>query len=107
MNTEVKEFASIHGLTPRETEVFLCLTLKIIQFKDIAIHLNLSPSTVNNHLKSVFEKTRTQSKSELLADFLQYIFNQLKQHRDRVSATPMHTYCSTCSRGDLWTSLQA
>lgn len=77
MRQEVNEFASSFGLSPRETEVFDLLTNKIVHFKEIAQHLKLSPSTVNNHFKSIFEKTKTNSKSELLAAFLRHVLNQL------------------------------
>jgi DNA-binding NarL/FixJ family response regulator len=77
MTLELEEFASSCNLSPRETEVLVCLTNKIIHFKDIAAHLTLSPSTVNNHFKSIFDKTGTNSKSELLAAFLRHVVSKL------------------------------
>lgn len=77
MKFELEEFAASFGLSPREKEVFALLAHKIVHFKDIAAHLKLSPSTVNNHFKSIFEKTRTNSKSELLAAFLRHVVVKL------------------------------
>src|SRR6185369_14873313 len=84
MKSEIDEFASRHGLSPREKQVFACLTNKVVHFKDIAAHLTLSPSTVNNHFKSIFEKTGTNSKSELLANFLKQVVGKLNHCRHLV-----------------------
>jgi DNA-binding NarL/FixJ family response regulator len=84
MKPEIEEFASRYGLSPRETEVFALLTHKIVHFKEIAAHLKLSPSTVNNHFKSIFEKTGTNSKSELLANFLKHVVTKLNHCRHLV-----------------------
>ena len=77
MRQEIEEFASSFGLSPREKEVFDLLANKVVHFKDIAQRLKLSPSTVNNHFKSIFDKTRTNSKSELLAAFLRHVLTKL------------------------------
>lgn len=77
MKSELNEFASSFGLSPREKEVLTLLANKVVHFKDIAAHLKLSPSTVNNHFKSIFEKTRTNSKSELLGAFLKHVVTKL------------------------------
>ncbi len=84
MKLEIEEFATRFGLSPRETEVFALLTHKIVHFKEIASHLKLSPSTVNNHFKSIFEKTGTNSKSELLANFLKHVVTKLNHCRHLV-----------------------
>lgn len=77
MQQEADEFASSFSLSPREKEVFGLLTNKVVHFKDIAQNLKLSPSTVNNHFKNIFEKTGTNSKSELLAAFLKHVLTKL------------------------------
>lgn len=78
MNLEIQEFCSKYQLSRRETEIVMCITNKIIHFKDIAAHLNVSPSTVNNHFKNIFNKTGTNSKSELLTTFLEHVFLKLR-----------------------------
>jgi DNA-binding NarL/FixJ family response regulator len=70
---ELVVYCDQFGLSPREKEVFALLTRKIIHFKEIAGELGLSPSTVNNHFKNIFDKTKTNSKSELLANFLDFV----------------------------------
>jgi DNA-binding NarL/FixJ family response regulator len=70
---ELVVYCDQFGLSPREKEVFALLTRKVIHFKEIAGELGLSPSTVNNHFKNIFDKTKTNSKSELLANFLDFV----------------------------------
>src|SRR5947209_6135899 len=81
MHSELREFADNFGLTPREREVFFLLANKVTTFKDIAQQLKVSPSTINNHFKSIFNKTDTNSKAELLASFLLYIIDKFNHCR--------------------------
>jgi DNA-binding CsgD family transcriptional regulator len=55
-----------YGLTPREQEVAR-LTLRGATAVQAARLLSISPHTVNDHLKAVFEKTGTRSRGELSA----------------------------------------
>lgn len=57
---------SAYGLTPREQEV--CLELMAGSAgADIAKHLFISPHTVHDHLKSIFDKVGVNSRGELVA----------------------------------------
>ncbi|MEN9298742.1 MAG: hypothetical protein RLZZ429_1055 [Bacteroidota bacterium] len=56
-------------LTKREREVVDELT-KGLTYKEISQILNISPSTVNDHLKSIYQKMSVNSKAELIAKIL-------------------------------------
>lgn len=77
MRSEVKKFSEQFKLTPREAEIFFLLTRRVTTFKEIAQNLGSSPNTVKNQFKSIFGKTKTNSKSELLCLFIGEIFNQM------------------------------
>jgi two-component system nitrate/nitrite response regulator NarL len=51
----VRDSVHSHELTPREREILL-LTADGRSAPDIALHLQMSPSTVKTHLLSSFEK---------------------------------------------------
>ena len=55
--------------TPRENGVVNEL-LKGLTYKEIAIDLGISPTTVNDHLKNVYFKMGVRTKSELIAKVL-------------------------------------
>ena len=59
------------ALTARESEVTRRLLIGLAR-KSIATQLGISPHTVNDHIKSVFDKTGTSSAGELRA----HIFRQ-------------------------------
>jgi len=63
-------FADRHGLTTRERDVVFLLASGVAHVADLAVRLSLRPNTVHNHLKGIFRRTRTRSKSELLAALL-------------------------------------
>jgi DNA-binding NarL/FixJ family response regulator len=58
--------AGDHPLSPRELEV-LTLAARGLTNKEIAYRLNLSERTIQFHLRSVFNKTTTNSRTEAVA----------------------------------------
>lgn len=62
----VDEFVSLHQLSPREQDV-LRLLVQGHNTTGLANRLGISPHTVRDHLKNVFKKTSTRSRSELLS----------------------------------------
>jgi DNA-binding CsgD family transcriptional regulator len=69
-----------HGVTPREREIAALLAHGRSN-GEIATALVLSPHTVQDHIKSVFEKTGVTSRRELVARiFLEDYLPQIAQH---------------------------
>lgn len=60
------DFAGLHQLSPREHDV-LRLLVQGFNTRGLADRLGISPHTVRDHLKNVFRKTSTRSRSELLS----------------------------------------
>lgn len=56
---------SLYGLTPREAS-FAQTLVETRGMRPTSAELGISPETARRHLKSVFEKTRTHSQSELI-----------------------------------------
>lgn len=69
-------YAKNSHLTDRETEVFYLLVNRVVSPAEIGKRLEISLHTVNNHLKKILEKTNSDSKTELLADFLLFLEKQ-------------------------------
>lgn len=78
---ELRDFAARWHLTPRETEILNLISRGVVRIKDIAEQLTLSPNTVNNHINSIFTKTQTRSKSQLLAIILDHISQRAERFR--------------------------
>jgi DNA-binding NarL/FixJ family response regulator len=79
--TESESFCSKYKLSKREFEVVLTLLSNVTNSDEIARKLSISTHTVNNHLKSIFEKTHTNSKTEILAAFLKFSSETMAQHK--------------------------
>ena len=62
-------FARANGLSPRETEL-VALLGRGADTAEAAARMCLSPHTVQDHLKSVFAKTRTHHRRGLLSHAL-------------------------------------
>jgi DNA-binding NarL/FixJ family response regulator len=64
--------ALAYALTPRECQI-IRLCIKGLSTKDIAQDLAVSPYTVQDHLKSIFDKTGVRSRGELVGQiFLEH-----------------------------------
>lgn len=64
----VERFAEVNDLSPREKDVFVCLSGGA-SVKKIAEALGISPQTVRNHLKAIFQKLHVHSQVELISKF--------------------------------------
>src|SRR4051812_47650549 len=67
---ELDRFADRYRLTAREHDVLYLLVTGCSTVPQIAAQLTLSQNTVHNHFKNVFRRTRTNTKSGLLALFI-------------------------------------
>ncbi|MEK7356574.1 MAG: LuxR C-terminal-related transcriptional regulator [Bdellovibrionota bacterium] len=83
LGREVRAFCERHQLTPRESEILALLVEGVVRIKEVALKLKLSPNTVNNHVNSIFMKTRTRSKSQVLAELLSSVAEELQIARSR------------------------
>ena len=73
----VKQFAQEKSLTKRETEILFLLTKNITHLKEIAEHLKLSRSTINNHLNNIYIKANVKGKAQLLAQCFGYVSQKI------------------------------
>lgn len=64
------------GLTEREEEIAILLSMGFY-YKEIATKLSISPNTVGNHISTIYRKTNTRSKVEMV-NFLRKLINGSK-----------------------------
>lgn len=76
--SEIEGFTAKSKLSRRESDIVVSLIRNITNSEEIAKYLGISTHTVNNHLKSIFEKTTTKSKTEILSTFLRYAADRLQ-----------------------------
>ncbi|HEX9765120.1 MAG TPA: helix-turn-helix transcriptional regulator [Nitriliruptorales bacterium] len=77
---------SIYGLTAREQQVTQ-LILRGGSTTQLAKELDLSPHTVQQHLKSIFERTDVSSRGELVAKVYFDCYDlRTRDNRERVQA---------------------
>jgi DNA-binding NarL/FixJ family response regulator len=57
-----------YKLTPKEKEI-LNLLVKGHAYKQIALQTNISPETINTHIKNIYRKLNVHSRSEIAARF--------------------------------------
>lgn len=81
LSEAIKRFSSQWNLTPRERDVLHMIVLGTTRIKDVAANLHLSPHTVNNYVNSIFAKSRTRSKSELLTRMMSQLTEELLTNR--------------------------
>jgi DNA-binding NarL/FixJ family response regulator len=73
MKDDAKRYGSQFHLTERETEVLQLLVNRVVSPAQLGKEMSISLHTVNNHLKKIMEKTKCESKTALLADFVVYL----------------------------------
>jgi FixJ family two-component response regulator len=76
--SEIDGFNTKSKLSRRESDIVISLIRNITNSEEIAKSLGISTHTVNNHLKSIFEKTATKSKTEILSTFLRFAADKLQ-----------------------------
>lgn len=71
-------FLKQYAITERETEIILQV-MRGLSNKEIAYYLSISSKTVKNHIYNIYQKTRVQSRIELLIQVVNYnpvVFNR-------------------------------
>ena len=90
-----------YGVTPREREIAILLAQGLTN-PEIATRLVLSPYTVQDHIKSLFEKTEVSSRQELVARvFLDEYLPKLAQRTPLTSTGSFIQHPANPSRATL------
>jgi len=66
------------AITARESEI-LALLARGYRSKEVADELGISPTTVNTHVRNVYEKLQVRSRAEAVAQFLQKKYHVRKE----------------------------
>lgn len=86
-DSEVKTFAKQYRFSEREAEIFRQLLLQTKTAADVAQRLQISPNTIRNHFQSIFHKTKTNSKTELLSLFINAVFFGFESEQEQILVT--------------------
>ena len=73
MLDRIRAFCASSGLSARERDVVVMLVTKATDTGELAKGLEISAHTVNNHLKSIFQKAKVSSKSEILRAYINWV----------------------------------
>lgn len=77
LDEEIIQFTAAFGLSVREADVLRLLLSGVVTAGDMGSMLKISPHTVNNHLTSIFDKTGTASKTEIVSTFVRHVLSKL------------------------------
>jgi DNA-binding CsgD family transcriptional regulator len=88
LNEEVERFASRHHVTPREREVLLWMAAGRGSAEELASILRRSVNTVQNHIKGLLRGTGTNSKTEVLALFIEHLLHSRSTSAPRKANKP-------------------
>lgn len=64
----VQPISNQENLTPRENEILKLLN-NGLSYKEIADQCNISPQTLNSHIKNIYQKLNVHSRAEIAARF--------------------------------------
>lgn len=75
LRTELEAFASQYQITPREREVLMWMAAGHGSADELAAILGRSVNTVQNHIKGLLRGTGTNSKTAVLALFIDHLLS--------------------------------
>lgn len=81
LRDDLHRFVEHYGLTPREHDLLFMLVTSDGRVPGIAKSMRLSPNTVHNHFKNLYRRTRTTSKSDLVALLYRHLLAQRSKDR--------------------------
>ena len=76
-NAELNSFTSYFKLSPRESEILVCL-LESFTYKEISTKMKISTETVKKHINKIYTKTEVHSKIEIIK-----IFNEFSNRKEQ------------------------
>ncbi|WP_372520900.1 helix-turn-helix transcriptional regulator [Candidatus Ruminimicrobiellum ovillum] len=74
----------INNLSKRETDIFKSI-LKGFSYKEIALELNISTSTVDKHLRSIYCKLHVKSTKQLFAQYCKQLETENSELKKRLA----------------------